>query len=46
MAADQDEIAEAFAREVAADQMARVERRVKFMLHPDRNGHCQAKDAF
>lgn len=47
MQASQDEIAGAFVQEVqAAEQMARVERRIKFMLHPDRNGHTHAKDAF
>jgi hypothetical protein len=25
---------------------AKVERRIKFMLHPDKNAHCNAKDAF
>lgn len=46
MAATEDQIAEVFAAEVAADQMVRVVRRVKFMIHPDRNAHPQATDAF
>lgn len=27
-------------------QQQRVERRIKFMIHPDRNTHGRAKDAF
>lgn len=46
IAATDDEIAGVFVDEVAADQMARIERRLKFMLHPDRNGHNLAKEAF
>ena len=44
--ANEDEIAQVFHQEVAADQVARVERRLKFMLHPDRNCHKMAKEAF
>ena len=28
------------------DLQQRVERRVKFMVHPDKNSHAQATDAF
>lgn len=46
IAATDDQVAGVFAEEVGADQMARVDRRMKFMLHPDRNGHNLAKEAF
>ena len=46
MAATEDQIAEAFAQEVAIDQFMRVVRRIKFILHPDRNTHPKATDAF
>lgn len=44
--ADDEEIGQVFADEVALAEMGRVERRMKFMLHPDRNHHCQATMAF
>jgi hypothetical protein len=44
--ADDEEIGQVFADEVALAEMGRVERRMKFMLHPDRNSHSQATVAF
>lgn len=43
--ATEEEIEAAF-ENIPANQVARVERYLKFMLHPDRNGHHMATDAF
>lgn len=45
IAATDEEIAAAF-EQIPADQIARVERHIKFMIHPDRNCHAMAKMAF
>ena len=41
IAATEEELAAAF-EQVPADQFARIERHIKFMVHPDRNGHHMA----
>jgi len=32
--------------QIGERQQHRVERRIKFMVHPDKNTHSRAKDAF
>lgn len=41
-----DEVFHAIFDRLADRQMQRVERRIKFILHPDRNTHGRSKDAF
>ncbi len=41
-----DAVVHAIFDRVGEDQQHRVERRIKFMVHPDRNTHNSSKDAF
>ena len=41
-----DEVVHAIFDQVGERHQQRVERRIKFMVHPDRNTHDRAKDAF
>ena len=41
-----DNVVEAIFNRIPVDHQQRVERRVKFMIHPDKNTHTDATDAF
>ena len=41
-----DEVLQAIFDQIGERQQQRVERRVKFIAHPDKNTHLRAKDAF
>ena len=41
-----DDVIRAIFAQVAERHQHRIERRIKFMVHPDKNTHVRAKDAF
>ena len=41
-----DDVIHAIFDQVGERHQQRIERRIKFMVHPDRNTHGRAKDAF
>ena len=41
-----DALVEAIFDRIPVEHQHRVERRIKFMIHPDKNAHDRAKEAF